>query len=197
MFVDDLAKFSHRSRNAVSAALIVITAIALYSWIVTPHVGYLRAAQRYESAVANIVQVNKGISDAVKVKKDKLQQLREQSAQLQSALFSRAKAREFLSDLRPLCEQAGCTVHSLRLETSGQGREAKPDNLLGIVDNRATLSVTGLYAQVIQLMERLRARTEKVRIDSLQMQVIDYGSGQLECDMTIIIYTAQKEEAAP
>jgi hypothetical protein len=203
MFVDDLAKLSHRSRKAVSAALIVITAIALYNWIVTPHVSYLRAAQRYESAVRNIVGASKDISSAVRIKKDKLQQLREQSAQLQSALFRSAKAREFFSDLRPLCEEADCTVHSLRLDAPGQGIRGKPagagkpENLLGIVANRATLSITGLYGNVIRLMERLQMRAEKVRIESLSMQVSDDKSDRIECDMTIIIYSVQNEEAAP
>jgi len=105
MLVDNLAKLSRSSRNAVSASLILIAALAMYNWIVAPRAKYLSAAQRYELVMDNMVKKNKTIDNRVNIKKKKLQELREQSAQLQSTLFTFDQAREFFSDLQAISEQ--------------------------------------------------------------------------------------------
>ena len=65
MLVNNLAKLRRSSRNAVSASLIVIAALAMYNWIVAPRAGYLSAAQRYEFVMDNMVKKNKIINSKV------------------------------------------------------------------------------------------------------------------------------------
>ena len=196
MLVDDIAKLNRSSRNAVSIALVIIAAIAMYNWTVAPHTTYLFAAQRYEASIDNVAEESKLIRERVKTKKKKLQELREEFAELQSILFTPDKATEFFSDLQPISEEAGCVVHSLNFVTGGpviKGEES--ENALGIVANSAMLGVVGIYGNVIKLVERLQARTQKVWIDSIRMEAIGGNPDQLRCDMTITVYTIEDREA--
>ncbi len=195
MLVDNLAKLNRPSRNALSAALIIIAAIALYNWMVAPHATYLFAAQQYESVVGSVAKKNKIISNVIGVKKKKLQELSEQFAQLRCTLFTPDEAKEFFSDLRVVCEGAGCTVHSLKfilMESSSQQKQF--EDASGAVVNSAMLSVTGVYSNVIELVEILQKRTQKVWIDSIEMVALDGDSAKLNCDMAITIYTIHSKE---
>ena len=197
MVFDNLAKLNRTSRYAVFGALIIIATIAMYGSIVAPHVGYLSAAQQYECVVAGIAKKEKTISNMVKGRTKELQKLQEQCVQLEGALFSPENAEEFFSDLRPISAQAGCTVNSLRfpprVASPGDGQSKSPS---GIVAKRAILSIAGAYDDIVSLMQRLQGRTQKVWIDSLEMQAPDEGSDKLKCDITIVIYTVQ-EQGAP
>ena len=197
MLIDDLAKLNRPKRNAFSAALVMIAAIAMYNWTVAPHTTYLFAVQRREAATDNILKESKVISDKVKIEKKKLQELRQQFAELQSILFTADKTKEFFSDLQPISEETGCIVYSLTFATGGpvlKGEES--ENALGIVTNSAMLSVVGIYGNVIKLVERIQARTQRVWIDPVRMEVLGDNPDQLKCDMTIVIYTIEDKEAA-
>ncbi|MHC4356872.1 MAG: hypothetical protein ACYS0H_29585, partial [Planctomycetota bacterium] len=58
MLINSLAKLSRSSRNAASASLILIAALAMYNWIVAPHTAYLVAAQQHEVVVATVARKN-------------------------------------------------------------------------------------------------------------------------------------------
>jgi len=193
VLIDSLAKLNSTSRNGISAALVIIVTIAVYNWIVAPHVTNLYAVQRYESVVDDVVKKNKILSSVVRTKKKKLEQLHEQFAQLQSSLFMVEEAKELFSDLQAISVQAGCTVYSLNLVTSEQNSE----DASRIVTKSTILSVIGAYGDIVRLMERLQARPQKVWIDSVSMTSLNDASGQLKCDITITICTIQDKEAMP
>ena len=115
MLVKHLVKANRSTRHAVSVSLIVIALLAMYSWLVAPHVAYLSVVQGYESVMTNLKNKNNLINSKVKVKRKKLQELQEKSAQLQSTLFTSDKAREFFSDLQAISEQTDCMVYSLNM----------------------------------------------------------------------------------
>jgi len=195
MVFDSLAKLNRTSRYAVFGALIIIATIAMYGSIVAPHVGYLSAAQQYECVVGDIAKKEKTISNTVKGRKKELQKLQEQCVQLEGALFSPENAEDFFSDLRPISEQAGCTVNSLRFPPSAASSgDGQSKNLSGIVAKRAILSIEGAYGDIVSLMQRLQGRAQKVWIESLEIQSLNDGSTQLKCDITIVIYTIQNKE---
>jgi hypothetical protein len=198
MLTEDLAKLNRSRRNGVSAALVIIVAIAMYNWTVAPHATYLFAAHRNEDAIDNLAKKSKIISNTVKIKQKKVQELREQFAELQSVLFTPDTATEFFSDLQPISEQTGCVVHSLNFVTGEPAlRGEESENALGIVANSAVLSVAGVYGNIIKLMERLQARTQKVWIDSIRMEALGNNPAhQLKCDMTVVIYTIEDKEAS-
>jgi hypothetical protein len=196
MLINNVAKLSRSSRNAASASLIIITALAMYNWIVAPHTAYLIAAQQHEVVVATVARKNEHITKMVAIKRKKLEELREQSAHLLSTIFTAAKATEFFSDLQVISEQSGCTVHSLSFV--GNTSELKSGHLedsAGVVDRSAILSVIGGYSDIIKLFERLQMRSEKVWIDSVRMQTVDRRSANPQCDITLRIHTIPSKES--
>ena len=196
MLLNNLAKVSRSSRNVVSSALIVIAAIAMYNWLVAPHTAYLLSAQRNRAVVDDIAEKSKVINSTVTIKKNRLQQLREQFAQLQSTFFTVEEAKEFFSDLQAISEQTGCVVNSLNFITDRKSVEGwQQDDSSGIVAQSATLSVVGVYENIIKLVERLQLRAQKVWVDSVEMKILHYDSAQPKCDITITIYTIEDREA--
>ena len=138
MLIDNFAKLNRSSRSAIFAALIVIAAIPTYNRLVAPHVAYLFAAQQYDSVLSSIVKKNEVINNTVEFKKKELQQLREQSAQLQSTLLTPNEAKEFLSDLEAIAKETDCAVYSLNISASKPVLENKQDkDASGIIINSA------------------------------------------------------------
>ncbi len=198
MLADNLAKLSRSSRNAVSASLILIAALAMYNWIVAPRTKYLLAARQYEYAMDNVVKKNKTIENKVQVKKKKLQELREQSAQLQRTLFTSDQAREFFSDLQAISEETGCIVYSVNLITNNPKpfQDRQLQDTAGIVTKSAVLSVVGVYKNITRLVKRLQSRTQKVWIDSVKIRALDNSSDLPRCDITITICALTDKEPA-
>jgi hypothetical protein len=192
MLIKNLAKLSNPARNATSASLILIAALAMYKWVIVPQSGYLTSAKGYESAMEKVIEQNKTTANQVKTKKEKLQQLRECSAQLQSMLFTNDQAKEFFSDLQVIAEQAGCAVQATHFVTEKSRDENEP---LSIETKNANISVVGLYQNIEGLVGRLQARTQKVWIDYIKMQTIDENSDRIICDLTITI--CQIKESIP
>lgn len=190
MLVKHLVKANRPTRYAFSASLIVIALFAMYSWLVAPHASYLSVVQGYESTMTNLVNTNNNIVSKVKIKRKKLQELQEKSAQLQSTLFTSDKAREFFSDLQAISEQTGCTVHSLNMIKKSP-KEVQSENTSGIVTKSALLSVVGLYKDITRLIQRLQARSQKVWIDSIKVLTVEYNSEQPRCDIVITICEIQ------
>ena len=196
MLIDNFAKLNHSSRNVVSAALIIAVAVAVYDWIVAPHAAYLFAAQRYESVIGNVAEKNKAIGDTVEAKKKQLQELRKQLARLQSELFTSDEAKEFFSDLQPICEQTGCTLYALNFITVELDREdQQSEDSSAIVAKSTVLSVIGEYENIIKLVKRLQVRTQKVWISSVVMETISSDSPQIKCGITITVYTIRDKGA--
>ncbi len=195
MLVKRLAKLGRSTRNATSASLIVIASLAMYGWRVAPHASYLATAQGYESVMSDLIKKNKVISNNVKVKRKKLQELNEQSAQLQSTLFTSDKAREFFSDLQAISKETGCMVYSLNLNSNTPNpKDKRAEDSSGIVTKRAALSVVGVYKDITWLIQRLQARTQKVWIGSIKVLTIDYSSARTRCDITITICAITDKE---
>lgn len=205
MLFNNLAKLNRLSRNALSAALVIIAAIAIYNWMVAPHATYLFAAQHYESAIDGVAKKNKILSNTVKVKEKKLEGLRERFAQLRHKLFTPDEAQDLLSDLRVICEKADCKVNSLNFIKTRESGSKRRQVTLGavarqvegdsdVVANNAVLSVTGVYSDIIGLLEIIQKRTQGVWIDSIEMTVFDEDSAELKCDMAITIYTIHDKD---
>jgi Tfp pilus assembly protein PilO len=194
--IDNLAKLNNKSRNAISAAIVIIVAVINYHWVVAPHVTHLSAVQQYASAVNDVIQKTKILSSAIAAKKKNLEQLRQQFGQLQGSLFMPDKAKEFFSDLQVISEQVGCTVYSLNyVQNKQRSEDGQLADTSGIVTQTAMLSVIGTYGDVVKLVERLQSREQKVWIDSIKMTTLeDNSSDQLRCDITITICTIQDKE---
>jgi hypothetical protein len=196
MLISDFAKLNRLTQSSVFAALIVIAVVAMYKWIVTPHINCLFAAEQYDSAMDGVAQKNEDIVREIKVESKKLEKLSQQFVQSGDKLFTPDQVKEFFGALQAILEDAGCTVHSLNLVASkSRDKNKQPDSASGMVANSTMLSVSGGYNSIIRLVEGLQNHTPKVWVDSFEMEIVDFGAGRLKCDMTITIYTIQNKEA--
>ncbi len=196
MLISKLARLNSSSRNAASLAFVLIAALAMYNWMVAPHTTYLLAARRCESVVDEGIKKKEAFSKTVEMKQRKLEQLCEQSSLLHSIFFTDDKAREFFSDLQVISEHSGLVVNAVNLIQRPLDHKAGPQQEVpGAAPKSAVLSVVGGYENVITLLQRLQARTEKVWIDSVKMQALDFRSAFPRCDITITIYTIQNKES--
>jgi hypothetical protein len=195
---NNLANLNRSTRNTIFAALSIIATIAMYNWIVAPHVTYLFAAQRRESVVSKIVKKNEVITREIEAKAEELEKLYEQVARSGSDLFTPDETKEFFSDLQAISEETNCTINSLNLVVSEPSlKDEQFKDTSNIVANSVMLSVSGQYNSIIKLVEKLQNYAKRVWIDSFNVKIIDFGSAQLKCDMTITIYTIQDKEVGP
>jgi len=197
MIAGNLSKLNRSSRGSVFAALIVIACVAMYSRIVAPHITYLHAAQNYDSAMDRIVEKNKAVTRELEDKRKELRELRQQYSQCQGLLFIPDEAKKFFGDFQNIFEEAGCVVNSLNLVVNkSRSAGGRTEDVSGMVANSAKISVSGGYGNIMKLLEKLQNRPQKVWVDSFKIEVIDFASAQLKCDMTITIYTIQDRELA-
>lgn len=187
-------KLNRRVQSSVFAALVIITTTAIYSWLVNPHVKDVSAAQDYNSALDMVIEKNKQLSRAVQIKTKELEQLTAEYAESRSNLFTPAQAKEFFGDLQATLEETDCTVHSLNLAVNKSGKKEKETKSRSGVDtNSAVLSVSGQYGSITKLVERLQNHSPKVWLDSFVIELVDYATGLLKCDMRITIYTIDEQ----
>ena len=185
MLVNTIAKLNKSARNGISASLIIIAVIAMYRWTIPPHTNYLSSAKSYEYAINDMIEHSKIIKTQVELKKKELQELRENSSQLESVLFTPKEAKEFFSDLEVISVQSGCAVESLNFSAE---KTESSEKHIGIKIRSAIISVVGVYKDIEMFVGTLQSRTQKVWIDSIKMENLDETSSSVICDLTITIY---------
>lgn len=178
------------TRKLLSAALIVIGAVAMYGWTVAPHVGYLRAVQRLKPAVAEMAAEKHRICGTLDAKRLKLRTVQQELARVREQVFTREQARVFLRDLQPLVEQTGCGLVVADFtggDDAGQARE--PRKPAAARASHVSLTVQGQYDQLVALVERLRSNRQKVWVDSCHIERFPARPGQLRCRLALTMYT--------
>jgi Tfp pilus assembly protein PilO len=195
MLIDEFARLNRRAQNAVFTALIVILVVAMYGWLVSPHLKSLFAAERYDSAVDGLAAKKAAVMSEITVETKKLKKLSERFSNAGDRLFTPSQAEQFVGSLQTIFDQTGCTLHSIALVGDDPHGRKKTQHACGIAANSATISVTGQYDNIVRLLEQLQSHTPKVWVNSLEIALADFASGSLRCDMTITIYTIQDKEA--
>jgi hypothetical protein len=198
MLSENQIKSIRSSKNIVFAVFVVIEAIALYSWIVTPHLNSLRAAQKYDSVADKLAKKSQIISTNAKLKEKKLGQLQEESKYIYVKLFDPVKAKEFFSDIQAMAEQTNCIIYSLNfLPTDSAISAGQPKISSCITAHRVIFSVGGGYKDIVALINKLQNRSKQVWIDSISIQPVGGSSELLKCDMSIAIYVIYAEGKHP
>lgn len=196
MLLKDFARLNRSSQNSICAALIIIAGVGMYKWIFSPHTTYLLAAQQNDYAMRKIVDKNITITREIEGKTKELDELSRQLADARIKLFTPEQAKEFFKNLRTIFHETGCKVHSMNLVVDeSRDKKKQPEINSGAVANSANLSVSGQYNSMIKLIEGLQNNTSKVFLDSFLMELLDFESGRLKCDMTVTIYIIQDKEA--
>ncbi|MEN6338189.1 MAG: hypothetical protein ABFE01_28360, partial [Phycisphaerales bacterium] len=97
-------------RYAITAAPFVIGAIALYNWVISPHIGYLHAMQRLEPVMGRMADELDAVAGTLNEKLSTMRALRSELAKAREGLFSPEASAAFLRDLQALVETTGCRM---------------------------------------------------------------------------------------
>lgn len=181
-------------RYALSLAPILIGAIALYNWVISPHVGYLHAMRRLEPMVDQMVEHRQRICGTLDAELHKLRALQRELAGAREKFFPREECKAFVHSLQSLVEQAGCTLIMAEF-TRGEGTRQTPEPgaPAAVEALHVGMTVWGQYGQIITLLERLQENRRAVWVDSCRMDLLDSQEGRLECRLTLTSYVVLEQ----
>ncbi len=197
MKVNDLARLNRSTRNAFFGSLILLGAFFIYGHTVEPYTAYLFAMNSYDVALDGILSKHDEIKNLLKTNRQKLDGLTAEFAQVRNILYTPSQAEEFFSDLQAISVETECPIYSLTFIADEPSTEVKQvEQGMGVTAKKAVLSVTGIYGNIMRLIERLQTRNRKVWVEKLDMELINNDVAQVKCDIIIKIYTIQNKEAA-
>ena len=181
-------------KNVVFAAFVIIGTITLYDEILMPHVNRLQAAQERVLVMDEITKKTTIIQMGMETKKRKLEELQNKFKDIHVKLFDSVKAEEFFSDIQAMAEHANCIVYSLNFSPINAAVEETAQSKItsNISTNSATLTVTGSYTNVVNLVNSLQNRPKQVWTDSISIEPID-DSDVVKCKLCIRIYVIYDE----
>ncbi len=199
MIAAHIRRHPKAARNASSAALLAIGVLALYNWVLAPHVGYLRAVQRLGPVVGRVTHERERICSTLDGKVRQWQNLQQAKAELDEGVFTVEQAKAFGRGLLPLVEEMGCTV--LRADFYPDARTQRLDepNLPVVIEvSRMNLDVLGHLDQVSALLQQLRDSRPRAWIDSCQCDFGGPDAGQVACNLAFTLYIIlDRQEPAP
>ena len=193
MSLENLTKTTRSSGNILLAAILIIAAVAVYRWTITPHANYLAAAQKYEETMDGITKKNKFIETNIRVQQKKFENLQKRFEQLNSKLFTHTKATEFFSSMQVIAEEVDCEISSVNFSSENSRRRSKR---YGVHSEQATLNIIGSYKNITKLITRLQNRSEQVEIDTISIRPSTENPEKLRCESAIVIYIMQNKEEA-
>ena len=179
----------------IIAACVLIAMVALYNWFVTPHSQYLLAAERYGNTIEEIEKTTRIINAELQLGQKKLDEISEQFRQKRQEFFEIDDARSFLEGIQARAEKSGCFVDTLRFSPAREVT-VKDNNFIDIQQYQVNLSVIGQYQNIVQLLNSLQNRKQKVWIDTINLHLKDQTTGFLVCDLSLSIYTLKIKENA-
>ena len=193
MILDYIKRIGWSRGNMIVAACVLIAIIALYKWFVMPHSRYLLAAEKYKDAAEEVERTTRTISTEIQLSQRKLDEISQQFRQRKQEFFEVDDARSFLGGIQTTAEKGGCFVGTLKFSPA---REivVKDNNSVDIQQYQVSLSVVGQYQNIVQMLNSLQNRKQKVWIDTINLHLKDKTSGFLVCDLSLSIYTLKVKE---
>lgn len=195
MKTDRRRTYPKMTRTASSAALVLIGVLALYRWVLAPHVHYLHAMQSLQTTVASVAEEKDRICEMLEAKRRDRQDLQQELDALEAGVFTPGGGRTWLRGLLPAVEETGCTV--VLADFAGDGRKRRiedPNAPLAVEISHLSLVVSGRPDQVVALLQRLGNHRPRVWIDACQCDFSPGEAGPVECSLTLTLYTACPRE---
>ena len=201
MLIEHLTRLDKSSRRAVYVGLVFIAGVAMYGWIVSPHVEYLQAVQQYGPALDKIIRKQSDIQQTLASRQHLLEKLRVQFEQAGSTLCTAEQMQQLLGQFQTMAEQVGGSLAQMDLSTE------EPEVVIGKRSDpayvelfKAGLSVIGEYDSLVSFVEGLDNLDRQIYISSLDIELLkDARLSEheclLKCDMVIEVYVIQKEMA--
>ncbi|MCU0914554.1 MAG: hypothetical protein MUC88_08335 [Planctomycetes bacterium] len=206
MIADRLRRCPRVARDTSSVALLLIGLLALCNWVLVPHVGYLRALQRLESAVARGSEERDRIGGSLEDQVAQWRSLQRETAGLAERLFQAREAQTFVRDLLPFVEETGCVVVLADYAGGGPAEpvpEGFPDAVscvggpepnapVALVVSHLDLTAAGTLDQITALLERIENHHPRVWVDACRFDFPHGYSGRMECHLVLTMYVAQQ-----
>lgn len=202
MLVDHLTRLDKTSRNALYVTMLVIAGVAMYGWIVSPHVKYLQAVQKYRPAIEKIIDKQSDIKRKLIGRRTLLEKLKKQFNDVGTITHTAEQMQQLFGELGAVAEQYGCSLAKVDLST------ADPEIIIGTESDqsyvesiKAGLMVLGDFAPLVAYVDCLQSQERKIWINSLDIKVMKDAMLQeqdtvLRCDIDLEIFVMQKKEVA-
>jgi len=195
MLMESIIKTSPRSKIFVCVSMIMFLLIAMFDWIVSPQISYLKASERYSQMIDSASQRSSSIVENIEVKNEEFEKLRAEVDQIQNSFFTEEKAKEFFSDLEPICLLSDCNIESLTFMPPEKIASEKNElYTTSITLKRAEVSFTGNYENIIKFYKKLSEYSQQVSIEKLTIQSNQQFEELLNADMTLKIYQVNDKE---
>jgi hypothetical protein len=186
---DHIRSHPRAARGASSAALLVIGVLALYNWVLAPHVGYLHAVQRLEPVVGRVTQERERICSILDRKVGHWRTLQQDKAELEEGVFTVEQAKAFVQGLLPLVEETGCAVLRADFKPDTRTQRLDEPNVPVVIEvSRMNLDVLGQPDQVSALLGRLRDSRPHAWIDSCRCDFSGGAAAPVECNLALALY---------
>ncbi len=199
MIADRIRRHPKAARHASSAALLAVGVLALYNWVLAPHVSYRHAVQRLGPVVGQVTQERERVCRMLDEKVGQWRTLQQDKAELDERVFTGEQARAFVRGLLPVVEETGCTVLRADFNPDAKTQRLDEPNVPVVIDvSRVNLDVLGQPDQVSVLLQQLRDSRPRAWIDSCQCDFSGGETGQVECNLVLALYVlADAREPAP
>jgi len=195
MLMESITKTSPKSKIVVCVSMISILAIVMFDWVVSPQISYLKAAERYDWMVDKASRRSSSIIENLEVKSKELEELKAEVEQIQNGFFSEKKAKEFFSDLEPICLLSDSNIESLTFMPPETVASQKNElYTTSITLKRAKVSFAGGYENIIKFHKKLSEYSQQVSVETLTIQSSQYFDKLLNADMTLKIYQVNDKE---
>lgn len=169
-------------------SLVAVGLVGVREWVVGPHVGALRAAERYQCSLVAHTERSASVDSALRAARTRLDTLASQHALLSERVFSPAQADEFFGALEAFCMETDCIMGAVNAVDNRRERG------FAIEAKTVAMSLQGAYGNVIRLIEKLQARPQRVVLESLRMAAARTDATRVECTLVITIYVKHDEE---
>jgi Tfp pilus assembly protein PilO len=190
MSVEKIIQINRSHRRVLLVSLVVIAAVAMYRWILSPYTGQLLAAQKYNYALDSAIHKAGVMGTLLEAKKAKIGELTKESDRLRNQLFTPQEVRQFFASLPAAVRQAGCVTQSV--STVPETQRGSQDDSSGIVAKKAVVTVIGGYNDIIKFLEGLQTFEHKVWIESVRIDA--GGAGKLKCQVLLTLYCIERME---
>jgi hypothetical protein len=193
VLIDQITKLDRSSRYAMYAAVLVISSVAMYGQIVSPHVQYLKAVNNYEPTIDRMISEQVDISNRLVGRRKTLEDLQTEFDAIDFTVFNPEKVKQFFGGLEQLAEEFKCSI--AKMDSSSDkaeiiiGEASDPSYVESV---EMTLSVLGEYSQLTLFLDALQHQDRQIWVTSVDIEMMNDQDRVLKCDITIRLYVLQQ-----
>ncbi len=190
-----MTKLDKSSRYATYGAVLVISSVAMYGQIVSPHLQYLKAVQNYEPTIDQMIDKQVDISTKLVGRREVLEDLQMQFDAIDYTVFNPEKVKDFSGSLEQLAEEFKCSI--AKMDSSSD----KSEIIIGDVSDPSyvesvemRLAVLGEYNQLILFIDALQHQGRQIWVTEVDIEKMKDQDRVLKCDITFKLYILQQKK---